>query len=186
MNTGNRTGCWGYDGKFPQARALYLYMMVHPGKKLNFMGNEIGHFREWDEHREQDWLLRDFPIHDAFYHYMAQLNHIYLDHPALSRWDYRPEGFAWLDGSGEESCVFAIQRQGGGERLVALFNFGAQARQYRLPTTAGAKLLLHTDWQRFGGSTPEGERPKPAGGALTVCLPPCSGQLFCMESCKYS
>ena len=38
-----------YEQKFPQARAMYLYMMIHPGKKLNFMGNEIGHFREWDE-----------------------------------------------------------------------------------------------------------------------------------------
>ncbi len=175
-----------YDGKFPQARALYLYMMVHPGKKLNFMGNEIGHFREWDEKREQDWLLRDFPIHDAFYHYMAKLNHIYLDYPALSRWDYRPEGFAWLDCGREDPCVFAIQRQGDGERLVALFNLSDQARQYQLPATAGVKLLFHTDWQRFGGSTPEEEQHKPTGGVLTVCLPPYSGQLYCMESYKYS
>lgn len=49
-----------YDRKFPQARALYAYMAAHPGKKLNFMGNEIAHFREWDEKREQDWNLLDF------------------------------------------------------------------------------------------------------------------------------
>ena len=170
----------GYEEKFPQARAFYLYMMVHPGKKLNFMGNEIGHFREWDEKREQDWLLRDFPIHDAFYRYMAELNHIYLDHPALSRWDYRPEGFAWLDCRQEAACIYAIQREGGGERLAALFNFSDQARQYTLPAGAGAKLLLHTDWQRFGGHTPEEDCPAPSGGTLTVCLPPCSGQLYCM------
>lgn len=47
------------------------------------MGNEIGQFREWDEKREQDWNLLDFPIHEAFYHYMKELNHLYLDHPAL-------------------------------------------------------------------------------------------------------
>ncbi|MCI5892857.1 MAG: 1,4-alpha-glucan branching protein GlgB, partial [Clostridiales bacterium] len=47
---------WGdYEQKFPQARLLYMYMYTHPGKKLNFMGNEIGQFREWDETREQDW-----------------------------------------------------------------------------------------------------------------------------------
>lgn len=170
----------GYEDKFPQARALYLYMMVHPGKKLNFMGGEIGHFREWDERREQDWLLRDFPIHDAFYRYMAELNHLYLDRPALSRWDHRPEGFTWLDCRQEGACIYAIQREGGGERLAALFNFSGQARQYTLPAGPGAELLLHTDWQRFGGHTPEEDRPTVSGGALTVCLPPCSGQLYCM------
>ena len=46
-----------YEDKFPQARAMYLYMMAHPGKKLNFMGNEFAQFREWDETREQDWDL---------------------------------------------------------------------------------------------------------------------------------
>lgn len=42
-----------YEEKFPQARAFYMYMYAHPGKKLNFMGNEIGQLREWDEKREQ-------------------------------------------------------------------------------------------------------------------------------------
>ena len=50
-----------YEYKFPQARSLYMYMYAHPGKKLNFMGNEIGQFREWDEKREQDWMLLDYP-----------------------------------------------------------------------------------------------------------------------------
>ena len=49
-----------YEMKFPQARAFYMYMYAHPGKKLNFMGNEIGHFREWDEKREQDLNLLDW------------------------------------------------------------------------------------------------------------------------------
>ena len=48
-----------YEDKFPQARAFYMYMYAHPGKKLNFMGNEIGQFREWDEKRGQDWDLLD-------------------------------------------------------------------------------------------------------------------------------
>ena len=50
-----------YEEKFPQARAFYMYMYAHPGKKLNFMGNEIGQLREWDEKREQDWDILKYP-----------------------------------------------------------------------------------------------------------------------------
>ena len=67
-----------YEQKFPQARALYLYMYTHPGKKLNFMGNELGQLREWTEEQEQDWDILKFPIHDAFYHYMHDLNQLYF------------------------------------------------------------------------------------------------------------
>ena len=65
-----------YEDKFPQARAMYLYMMAHPGKKLNFMGNEFGQLREWDESREQDWDILKYPLHDAFHRYMIELNRI--------------------------------------------------------------------------------------------------------------
>lgn len=64
-----------YEQKFPQARAFYMYMYAHPGKKLNFMGNEIGHFREWDEKRELDWNLLTFPAHQDFHRFMEDLNH---------------------------------------------------------------------------------------------------------------
>ena len=58
---------WGsYAEKCAQLRTLYFYMYTHPGKKLNFMGNELAHFREWDEKRELDWDLLKYPFHDAF------------------------------------------------------------------------------------------------------------------------
>lgn len=97
-----------YDVKFPQAKALYLYMMIHPGKKLNFMGNEIGQLREWDEKREQDWDLRKYPVHDAFYQFIAALNKLYLSTPALYEKDYDREGFEWLDCHRENDCIYAI------------------------------------------------------------------------------
>ena len=86
-----------YEEKFPQARILYMYMYAHPGKKLNFMGNELGQLREWDEKRQQDWNLLDFPAHREFHRFMIDLNHIYLQHLALSEKDYDPDGFRWLD-----------------------------------------------------------------------------------------
>ena len=62
-----------YPEKFPQARALYMYMMVHPGKKLNFMGSEFAQLREWDEKRQQDWDMLKYPLHDSFREYIKQL-----------------------------------------------------------------------------------------------------------------
>ena len=63
-----------YEQKFPQARLLYLYMYAHPGKKLLFMGSELGQLREWTEEQQQDWDILKYPIHDAFYHYMLELS----------------------------------------------------------------------------------------------------------------
>ena len=149
-----------YEGKFPQARAMYLYMMVHPGKKLNFMGNEIAQLREWDEKREQDWSLREYPIHDSFYQYMKTLNKLYLTHPALSEWDYREEGFKWLDCHQEEKCVYSILRQSQNEQLVAIFNFSNKEQEIyeaSIENAKKSKLLLYSDWEHFGGAVKESE-----------------------------
>ena len=96
-----------YEDKFPQARAFYMYMYAHPGKKLNFMGNEIGQLREWDEKREQDWSILKYPLHDAFHHFMMDLNKIYLNHPSLFEMDYSQNGFKWLDCHQEEPVEHA-------------------------------------------------------------------------------
>lgn len=112
-----------YDRKFPQARAFYMYMYAHPGKKLNFMGNEIGQFREWDEKREMDWGLLAYPAHADFHQFMKALNIFYLENPALWAWDYREEGFQWIDCHQEERCVYAFKRRSREQELIAVFNF---------------------------------------------------------------
>ena len=151
----------GYEGKFPQGRALYLYMMVHPGAKLNFMGSEFGQLREWDEGREQDWMLRRYPLHDGFYHFMRDLNRLYLQSPALWARDDDPDGFAWLDCHREAQCLYLLERRGGGQRLGAAFNFSDRPQRFALPTDpdTGARMLLSTDWQPYGGAAPAGEAP---------------------------
>lgn len=171
-----------YEGKFPQARAMYLYMMVHPGKKLNFMGNEIGQLREWDEKRQQDWDLRKYPVHDSFYHYMSELNHLYLTHSAFWEKDYDNDGFAWVDCHQEGKCVYVIRRRSGQEILTALFNFSAWQQEYELPgmevqdAPGAAELLLHSDWIRFGGGTPEDDVTAVYRAGKFI-LPPFSGVL---------
>ena len=172
-----------YWDKFPQARALYLYMYVHPGKKLNFMGGEFGQMREWDERREQDWGMLDYPIHGAFARYMAELSRLYLEHGALSEWDYYGPGFAWLDCHQEQRCLYAIERKNAGERLIAVFNMGGKTqRDWRVDVVGaacGCDVLLHTDWDRFGGWTEPGdERVRLDDELLTLSLPPFSGALL--------
>lgn len=130
-----------YEMKFPQARAFYMYMYAHPGKKLNFMGNEIGHFREWDETREQDWGLLEYPAHRELYCFMKALNRFYLEHPAFWEKDYDKAGFRWLECGTKDQCVYAFERKAEKERIAAVFNFsGAEQTGLRL-TVSGAEKL---------------------------------------------
>ncbi len=121
-----------YEQKFPQARAFYMYMYAHPGKKLNFMGNEIGHFREWDEKRELDWNLLNFPAHQDFHRFMKDLNHFYLEHPAFSEMDYDMEGFRWIECHAEDQCVYAFERRSKKERIMAVFNFSDKEQEIEI------------------------------------------------------
>lgn len=171
-----------YEDKFPQARAMYLYMMIHPGKKLNFMGNEFGQLREWDEKREQDWNLRKYPIHDSFYLFMKELNHVYLEHPALSFWDYLEEGFSWLDCHQESRRIYAILRRSKEEKLAAIFNFSDQIQndyEVEIEAAEQVKMLVYSDWNRFGGGSPENlEICTLKNGVLNCTLNPFSAVLL--------
>ena len=95
---------WGADltDKYAQARAFYLYMFAHPGKKLNFMGNELGLRVEWSEAAELDWTYIDGPFHTFF----CALGKAYCEHPALHA-DYLPDSFRWLPENLDAPCVFA-------------------------------------------------------------------------------
>lgn len=129
-----------YDLKFRQARAFYMYMYAHPGKKLNFMGNELGHFREWDEKRELDWNLLDYPAHREFHEFMKALSRFYLEHPAFWEQDYDPEGFEWMECHGEEKCVYIFERRAKQEKIIAAFNFSDREQEIELEEKAYGKL----------------------------------------------
>lgn len=178
-----------YDMKFPQARAFYLYMYVHPGKKLNFMGNEIAQFREWDENRQQDWFLTKYPIHDAFHHFCEELNGIYEKHPALYAGDYDPAGFLWLTMNENGSNVYGVRRKGDGETVFAYFNFSDAEQHCRYTAVDRERIatLIDTDWQRFGGSIPEPQNKDDLmellpGQEAELVLPAFSGILCRVET----
>ena len=172
-----------YEQKFPQARLLYLYMYAHPGKKLLFMGSELGQLREWTEEQQQDWDILKYPIHDAFYHYMLELNRLYLTEPALYQDDYERDGFCWVDCHQEAKGIYAMERRAGDSRILILLHMSDEATQtftFTLPDCGSLKPLLHTDWERFHGSTEESKQAivgdiTRTGMQFTLELPPFSG-----------
>lgn len=145
---------WGADliDKYAQARAFYLYMFAHPGKKLNFMGNELGLRVEWSESAEPDWTYADGPFHAFF----CALGKVYCAHPALHA-DYAPNSFRWLSTDENAPCVFAWERCSADEHLVAVCNFSDKPYVFSSPN-ANADILLHTDWERFGGQSKENSK----------------------------
>ena len=162
-----------YEQKFPQARALAMYMYAHPGKKLNFMGNELGQLREWDEKRELDWDILKYPIHDSFQRFMKELNLLYLKHPAFWKWDYRSEGFRWLDCHQESRCIYAMERSSGDEKIIAVFNFsGIEQKDYFFKTEEGTyDILLSSNWDIYGGTEKKKKSIRTKIGGLHLDLP---------------
>ena len=141
-----------YEEKFPQAKALYLYMYTHPGKKLNFMGNEFGQLREWDETREQDWDIKKYPKHDSFSEFIKDLSHIYLNSPAL-HFDYTDYGFKWVDCNAVDKCVYVYERASADQKFLCVFNFSDKKQDYYLNTEnySTLRLLISTDFEKYGG-----------------------------------
>ena len=175
-----------YEDKFPQGRALYLYMAIHPGKMLDFMGNEFGQLREYDESREQDWLLLDYPIHEAFANYRRTLNELYRKYDAFWSGEYNPDHFLWLDCDHPELDACAILRKGQEAAVFAAFNFGdTELKDYELTLPGKGKItpLLNSDWNCFGGRTarPKALRSKTTTGSVKLTLAPYSAQLYRFE-----
>lgn len=162
-----------YEQKFAQARLLYLYMMTHPGKKLNFMGNELAMFREWNEKREPDWELLKMPAHDSFHRYILELNKIYLKKAALWELDHTYDGFKWVDCKSDNKCVFAYTRTGKKNTVLAVFNFSDKEAKIEPELSGKVTMLLNTDWELFGGQT-----AKSALKTLVKTIPPFTGLLY--------
>ena len=93
-------------------RAALGYMMVHPGKKLLFMGQEFAQEREWSEQRELDWNLLEEKDHKEMQDYMKALLKLYKEQPALFEEDYDPDGFEWINVMETEKNMLTFIRRG--------------------------------------------------------------------------
>lgn len=143
-----------YD-KFAQARAFYMYMYTHPGKKLNFMGSELGQIREWSEEQQQDWILLEYPIHDAFNRYMKQLHKLYLEKKSLYKDDLNYRSFTWKVVDDSLGVVFAYTRQVEDEQLFVALNLGGEHHEnyyFQFEQKHKFKEIINSDWEIYNGS----------------------------------
>lgn len=113
-----------YADKFSQTRLLLMYQMAHPGKKLTFMGTELAQFIEWNFRQSLDWLLLDYPTHEAMQQFVRELNHFYTRTPALYQLDDSWDGFEWISVDDRAHSVLAFLRKDAeGNKILCLFNF---------------------------------------------------------------
>jgi 1,4-alpha-glucan branching enzyme len=162
-------------------RLLYAHQWLSAGKKLLFMGGELGQLREWNHDTSLDWHLADDPDHARIALLIGELNRLYRELPALQR-DADAAGFAWIVADDVRDSVVAFERRGaGGEVAVAVFNFTPVPRQnYRIgvPRPGLWREVLNTDAVDLGGSgqgnggaieaTPVASHGRPVSLNLTV------------------
>ncbi len=145
-----------YWQKFAGLRVFLGYMLAHPGKKLFFMGIELGHFREWSEARELDWNLLNFVMHKKIQSYVRDLNHYYIKYPCLWQKDHDEKGFEWIDADDSTQSIVSFIRRGEKESdfLVIICNFTPVGRNnYRLgvPKAGLYRETFTSDNLEYGG-----------------------------------
>lgn len=143
--------------KFANLRLLLAYMFAHPGKKLLFMGVEIGQWNEWNYAESLDWHLLQYDSHRKLQDFLAVLNKTYAAHGPLHEIDFSWEGFEWIDLHDHDNSILSFQRKGlkSGEAVLCVFNFTPVVRnQYRLgvPEAGEYEVILNSDLAEFGGS----------------------------------
>ena len=149
--------CGDYWQKMAQFKLLMTYQMTLPGKKLNFMGNELAQFHEWKDKEQVDWQLQAFPAHDAVNRYVKDLNALYLEEKALWELDQTYEGFEWIDVNNTDQSIFSYSRKGQKpeDTLIIILNFKPVAyHNYRMgvPYLGEYVELLNSDRDFYHGS----------------------------------
>lgn len=154
------------EQKFANLRLTYAYMFTHPGRKLLFMGQDIGEFSEWNEMRQTEWELLKYPDHKGMAALVKKLNELYTTKPALYEWDDKPEGFAWINSinSAENLLTFMRRTRKKESLLVMAANFSGVEKQVKIgvPYEGSYKEILNTDAEEFGGSGMVNKRAKRA------------------------
>ena len=176
-----------FQQRFANLRALYGYMYGHPGKKLLFMGGEIGQWWEWNHYESVHWHLLQYESHHGLQRYVRDLNRLYQSEPALYEVDFDYHGFEWIDFRDAEGSIISFIRRGKNPEdfLVFVYNFTPVARMgYRVGVPKGGfyKEVMNSDsgsyWGgnmgNFGGIWAEDVPWHGRTSSLSLTIPPLS------------
>lgn len=177
--------------RFANLRLLYGFMFCHPGKKLLFMGGEMGQWVEWKFNESLEWHLLQYEPHLKLQRYVKDLNALYRQEPALYEIDFHHTGFEWIDFSDWEQSIISFIRKAKNpdDFLVAVFNFTPVPRfGYRIgvPREGFYKELINSDSSIYWGSNVRNSggvyaEPVPWQGrpfSLNLTLPPLGMVVF--------
>ncbi|MDU2131883.1 1,4-alpha-glucan branching protein GlgB [Finegoldia magna] len=147
-----------YDEKFDQIRLLYSFMFSHPGKKLLFMGNDIGQFDEWNEYKEVTWEVLEYEKHQKLKHFMKDLNKFYIDNDEFYDMDTSYSGFQWEDvNNASESLIIFERINSKNEKIICIFNFTPVKREkypVGVDDYALYSVVLNSSMKKYGGNLP--------------------------------
>jgi 1,4-alpha-glucan branching enzyme len=145
--------------KFANLRLLFGYQMLHPGKKLLFMGGEFAQWREWSDKQALDWYLCEYPEHRGVQQLLRDLNQLYAADSALYAHDFEASGFEWIDCNDNQQSVLSFVRKdtrtAPERQLVCVFNFTPVVREgYRLgmPKPGTYRECINSDAEVYAGS----------------------------------
>ncbi len=177
--------------RFANVRVFYTYFYTHPGKKLLFMGGDIGQWREWVEAESLDWHLLQYPSHQQLQACVRDLNALYRQEPALHELDFEPAGFEWIDCNDSDSSVVSFLRRARNpdDFVVVVCNFTPVPRRaYRVGVPLGGfyRELFNSDSMFYGGTNIGNgsglmANPRPCHGrpcSLLVEVPPLGGVIL--------
>ncbi|MBS0603888.1 MAG: 1,4-alpha-glucan branching protein GlgB [Verrucomicrobia bacterium] len=141
--------------KFANLRLLYSYQICQPGKKLLFMGAEMGQWTEWNCKQEISWELLRHERHVQLHRFFKEINHFYHENPSLWEFDFDHRGFEWVDFSDRQNAVISYLRKSANRFLFVVHNFTPNFvpdYMIALPNVASIREVFNTDREEYWGS----------------------------------
>ena len=176
--------------KFAGVRAMYTYMMTHPGKKLLFMGAEFGQWGEWNFKQSLDWHLLEYEPHQQLHGFFKAMGAFYLAQPALWELDFSWEGFEWIeaDDNNGNTAIFMRKDKEGRELIIAINFSHVHRKGYRvgLPEAGSYACIFNSNLTEFGGGGEGDTEPLESEEvschgreqSMEIDLPPMSGVIY--------
>jgi len=168
--------------KFANLRLLYSYMIGHPGKKLLFMGGEIGQWAEWKVAGEIDWYLLQYPLHEGLKKMVKELNHFYINYFHLWQKDFDWHSYEWVDFSDADQSVISYVRRGSfGSSLLFVHHFTPTYQtNYKIKLGRIKKIreVFNTDQAKYGGSNQLNEKIAVSPDGFVIGVAPLATMIF--------